>query len=59
MTTEARKPPREVEIVHPDYQPSTAELEADTRVDATFEEAVQALVSPVRINYIQRPKRQD
>ena len=49
--------PREVEIVRPDYQPSKAELEANTRVDATFEEAVQALLQPVRIRYIKRPKR--
>ena len=48
--------PREVEIVRPDYQPSKAELEADTRVDATFEEAVQALVQPVRIRFIKRPQ---
>ena len=48
--------PREVKIIHPDYQPSKAELEADTRVDATFEEAVQALAQPVKILYIKRPK---
>ena len=52
-----RPAPREVEVVHPSYQPSKAELEADTRVDATFEEAVQALVRPVRIRYVPRPKR--
>ena len=51
--------PREVEIVRPDYQPSKAELDADTRVDATFEEAIHALVSPVRIRYIPRPKRKE
>ena len=49
--------PREVEVVHPSYQPSKAELEADMRVDATFEEAVQALVRPVRIRYISRPRK--
>lgn len=47
----------EVEVVHPSYQPSKAELEADTRVDATFEEAVQALVRPVRVRYISRPRK--
>ena len=60
MFTDSKRPAtREIEIVHPDYQPSRAELEADARVDATLEEAVRALVSPVRIRYIPRPKRKD
>ena len=46
----------EVEVVHPSYQPSKAELEEDMRVDATFEEAVQALAQPVRIRYVNRPR---
>ena len=57
MTAETRKPPREVELVHPSYQPSKAELEEDVRVDATFEEAVQALAQPVRIRYVNRPRK--
>ena len=56
MTTDTRKPPREVEVVHPVYQPSREELNEDLRVDATFEEAVQALAQPVKIRYIKRPK---
>ncbi len=47
--------PREVRIVHNDYQPSKAQLEADARVEATFEEAVDALASPVRIRNVIRP----
>lgn len=47
---------REVEIVSPDYQPSAAELEADVRVEATFDEAVDALTRPVSIRYVDRPK---
>ena len=47
---------QDVEIVRPDYQPSKAELEEDMRVDATPEEAVDALTRPVRIRYIDRPK---
>ena len=57
MTTETRKPPREVEIVRPTYQPSKAELEEDLRVEATFEEAVSALARRATINYIPRPRR--
>ena len=57
MTIDNRKPPpREVEIVHSSYQPSKAELEEDMRIDATFEDAIKALVSPARIRYIKRPK---
>ena len=57
MTADTKRPPpREVEVVRPTYQPSRAELEEDMRVEATFEEAVQALAQPVRIRYINRPK---
>ena len=49
-------PKREVEIVRPAYQPSKSELNEDLRVDATFEEAVDALTKPVNIRYIERPK---
>ena len=38
-----RPPPRQVDIVKPTYQPSKAELNEDVRVNATFEEAVDAL----------------
>ena len=58
MTTQTRRPtPRKVEVPHPSYQPSKAELEEDMRVDATFEEAVAALARPAVVNYIPRPKR--
>ena len=48
--------PRDVEIVRPDYQPSKAELEEDARVEATFDEAVDALTRPVNIRYVDRPE---
>ena len=54
--SESQKRPREVLIPHHDYQPSKAELEADLRVDATFEEAVDALAQPVRIRHVIRPE---
>ena len=46
-----------VEVAHAAYQPSKAELEADLRVDATFDEAVEALTWPVNIRHVSRPKR--
>ena len=54
--THKRPASRDVEVVHTSYQPSRPELEEDMRVDATLEEAVQALARPVRIRYIRRPK---
>ncbi len=56
MTNSRKTAPREVEIVNPDYQPSAAELAEDVRVDATFDEAVDALTKPVNIRYVDRPK---
>ena len=48
---------REVEIVSSDYQPSKEELEADMRVSASFDEAIEALCQPVSISYIEKPRR--
>ncbi len=56
MTAETRKRPKTVSIVHPSYQPSKAELEADMRVEAEFEKAVDAPTKPVRISHVDRPK---
>ncbi len=49
--------PREVEIIHPSYQPSAAELREDISVDATFEEVVAACLQPVRIRYVMPEKK--
>ena len=49
--------PSDVEIAHSGYQPSKEELRADLRVDATFDEAVEALTKPVRIRRVIRPER--
>ena len=48
----AKRRKRRVEVVSPAYQPSKAELKADVRVDATFEEAVKALARPVEVEYV-------
>lgn len=52
-----RPKPREIELVHPSYQPSKAELEEDVRIDATPEEVLDAMLEPVKIRCIPRPKR--
>ncbi len=51
-----KRGPHEVKVVHPSYQPSKAELKEDVRLDATFEEAVDALAQPVSIRHIARPE---
>lgn len=59
MTAESREKPTEppvLDVMHPSYQPSKTELEEDLRVDATFEEAVQALAQPVKLNYVRYRK---
>ncbi len=48
---------RTVRIVRPTYQPSKAELEEDPRLNASFEQIVKAAISPVRIKYIDKPRR--
>ena len=50
--------PRVVETVSSDYQPSKAELEEDMSIDASFEELMQAVIEPVIIKYIPRPKHE-
>ena len=42
----------EVELAHHCYQPSRAELREDHRVDATFDEIVEACLRPVKIRYV-------
>ena len=56
MKTDNRTRP-EVRLKPSDYQPSRAELEEDVRVEATFEEAVDALCQPVTIRYTDEPRR--
>ena len=41
-----------VEVVRSSYQPPKAELKEGLRVDVTFNEAVQALVQPVKVRNV-------
>ena len=57
MAKEPKKPqPREVEVVHPSYQPSRSELREDVRVDTSFEELAKAVAQPVKVRYVKSPK---
>ena len=53
----SRKPkPKTVELVRTSYQPTKREKEEDLRVDASFEEIVDAVLSPVDIRWIDKPR---
>lgn len=53
------KPPEPpvVDVIHPSYQPSKAELEEDLRVNATLEELGKALTRTVKVRYVKPRKR--
>ena len=46
----------EVEVPHPSYQPNARELNEDLRLKGTFEDAIKALIRPVKIRRVM-PKR--
>ena len=43
---------KEVVAPHRDYQPSTKELQEDLRLKGTFEDAIKALVRPVKVRQV-------
>ena len=45
-----------VDIVHPSYQPSAAELREDLRINTSFDQLTDALAKEVRANYVKSPK---
>ena len=48
--------PRTIELVKEPYQPTKAELEEDMRVESDFEELARALVQPVNVRWIDKPR---
>ncbi len=45
-----------VQVPEPSYQPSVAELREDQRIDATFNQTVDALTKPVEVKYVKKNK---
>ena len=45
-----------VSVPHPSYQPTAKELGEDLRLKGQFEDAVKALVRPVRVRQVMPPK---
>ncbi len=45
-----------VEVPHTDYQPTAKELQDDLRLKGTFEDAIKALVRPVKVRQVMPPK---
>ncbi len=59
MTKQATPQPTDrpvVRVPHPSYQPSAQELRDDLRLKGQFEDAVKALVRPVRVRQVMPPK---
>ena len=56
MKRDSSKKPT-VEVPHRDYQPTAKELREDLRLKGTFEEAIKALVRPVRVRQVMPAKR--
>ena len=54
MTEESKS--KTVELVRTDYQPTKAEKEEILRVNASMEEIADAMLSPVNIRWIDRPR---
>ena len=54
----AQKPTRKtVELVKSTYQPTKAELQQTNQpISAPFEEVAKAMVQPVKIRYIHKPR---
>ncbi len=48
--------PKTVELVRSDYQPTKAEQEEEFRTDASMEEIADAVLSPVNVRWIDRPR---
>lgn len=59
MTTDNRKPPREVEVVHPSRQPTKAEKETPLELPegTTPDDLARALMRPVRVRYVDPRRR--
>lgn len=49
--------PHTVEVPDPSYQPSRSELREDLRVKGTFQDAIKALVRPVKVRKVVPKKR--
>ena len=48
--------PKTVELVRSDYQPTKAEQEEEFQVDASMEKIADAVLSPVNVRWIDRPR---
>ena len=48
--------PKTVELVKTSYQPTKAEMEEEFTVDASFEDLTKAVVQPVKLRWIDKPR---
>ena len=52
-----QKEQKTVELVKSNYQPTKPELEEEFKIDATVEEITDALLQPVKVRWIDKPRR--
>ena len=59
MNTMYSPPRREIELTHPSYQPSKAELEEliEFPEGITLEDLARALMQPAKVRYTRQPRR--
>ena len=50
------KKPKTVEMVKSTYQPTKAEKEEEFRVEGSMEEIADALLQPIKIRWIDKPR---
>ena len=49
--------PKTIEVVHSTYQPTKAELQQTNKpISASFEEVAKAMVQPVKVRWIDKPR---
>ena len=60
MSNAKHSEPQEVELVHPSYQPSKAELEEPIEFPegTTPDDLARAVMRPVRLRHVKRPKQE-
>ena len=51
-----KRKPKTVELVKSAYQPTKAEQEEEFRADASMEQIADAVLSPVNVRWIDKPR---
>ena len=55
--SETKKEFKTVELVKTSYQPTKAKIEEGFTINATLEDLTKAMVKPVKVRWIDRPRK--